>query len=127
MLASQVLILNRSYLPVHVTTVRRAFNLLYQGHAKVVGEEYEIFDFHTWLKQKVEQFHDWIGLVNQTVRVPRVLVLSLYDRMPQKQVRFSRQNVFLRDRNTCQYCGISNEKHQLNLDHVIPRSRGGED
>ena len=48
MLNSTVLVLNRSYLPIHVTSVRRAFSLLYQGIARAVNEEYQTFDFDEW-------------------------------------------------------------------------------
>ncbi len=53
MLNSNVLVLNRSYLPIHVTTVRRAFCLIYQGTALAVNGEYETFDFHAWRAQPV--------------------------------------------------------------------------
>lgn len=125
MLSSKVLLLNKCYLPIHVTTVKRALVMLYQGHAKVVGEEFRIFDFHSWLDQKVEVHHEFIGLVDRTIRVPRVLLLNLYDRIPSRKIRFSRYNVFLRDQYTCQYCGEMCSRVQLNLDHVIPKSRGG--
>ena len=59
------------------------------------------------------------------IRVPRVILLVAYDRVPKRQVRFSRFNVFSRDKNTCQYCGKRFPRPELNLDHVIPRSRGG--
>ncbi len=47
-LNTKVLILNRSYLPIHVTSVKRAFVLLYQGIAKAVNEQYQTFDFDSW-------------------------------------------------------------------------------
>jgi Restriction endonuclease len=125
MLTSNVLVLNQSYLPVHITSVRRALVLLYQGVAKVVGEQYQTFDFQTWTELSVEVHHDHIGLINRLIRVPRVLLLISYDRVPRRNVRFSRYNIYLRDRNTCQYCGQRFPKHELNLDHVVPRSRGG--
>ncbi len=125
MLSSHVLILNRGYLPIHVTTVRRALILLYQGHAKVVGEQFETFDFFSWLDLEIENHHETIGLVHGEIRVPRVLLLNLYDRLPQRSIRFSRHNIFLRDLHICQYCGDGHPRGHLNLDHVIPRSRGG--
>ena len=59
------------------------------------------------------------------ILVPKVLVLSVYDRMPRLEVRFSRRNVFLRDKFTCQYCEKILPETQLNLDHVTPRDKGG--
>ena len=125
MLSSGVLVLNRSFLPVHVTTVRRALTLLYQGIAKAVNEQYELFNFDDWRQLRPREGEDAIGLVNDVIRVPRVILLVAYDRIPKRHVRFSRLNIFLRDRNTCQYCGRALPRKELNIDHVVPRSRGG--
>ena len=57
--------------------------------------------------------------------VPRVIILVTYDRFPRRTVKFSRLNILLRDDHTCQYCGRRLARSRLNLDHVIPRSRGG--
>ena len=56
---------------------------------------------------------------------PRVIVLLFFDRLPKKEVKFTRHNVFERDKNTCQYCGTIFDRNDLNLDHVVPRDRGG--
>ncbi len=125
MLSSNVLVLNQSYFPVHVTSVRRALVMLYQGIAKAVDQEHQTFDFQSWAELRVEMHHDRIGLINRMIRVPRVLLLIAYDRFPKRNVRFSRYNIYLRDRDTCQYCGKRYPKSELNLDHVVPRYRGG--
>lgn len=125
MVNAAVLVLNRSYLPIHVTSVRRAFALLYQGIAKAVDEQYETFDFDSWRELAVSADHDRIGIVDGVIRVPRVILLQAFDRVPRRHVRFSRINIYARDRNTCQYCGRRFPRSELNLDHVIPRSQGG--
>lgn len=125
MLNSSVLVLNSSYLPIHVTSVRRAFSLIYQDLARVVNDRYEIFDFDRWRRVKAVGECDVIGTPSGEIRVPRVIVLSTYDRVPKRHVRYSRANVFSRDKFTCQYCGDRPPRSQLNLDHVIPRSLGG--
>jgi 5-methylcytosine-specific restriction endonuclease McrA len=124
-LNTKVLVLNRSYLPVHITSVKRAFSLLYQDIARVVNEEYRTFDFDSWADVSASVHDDTIGLVNRIVRVPRVILLLAYDRVPRRQVRFSRFNIYARDRSTCQYCGKRFPRSELNLDHVVPRSQGG--
>jgi hypothetical protein len=63
--------------------------------------------------------------VGRRIRIPRVIVLTAYERFPKARVRFSRLNIYARDGNTCQYCGRTLPRSDLNLDHVIPRSRGG--
>jgi hypothetical protein len=123
-LTSKSLVLNRSYLPVHVTTVRRAFSLLYRGVAKAVDAEYRTFDFQDWAQLSTPGF-DSVGLVGGIVRTPRVILLTSFDRVPRRDVRFSRHNIFIRDGNRCQYCGTRYTRSQLNLDHVVPRAAGG--
>src|SRR3984893_11338450 len=125
LLNSKVLILNRSYLPVHVTSVKRAFALLYQGVARAVDEQYRTFDFDSWCDLAIEVEHERLGIVGGLIRVPRVLLLIAYERVPKRHVRFSRFNIYARDNNTCQYCGRRFSRSELNLDHVLPRSRGG--
>jgi 5-methylcytosine-specific restriction endonuclease McrA len=122
-LNTKVLVLNRSYLPIHITVVRRALSLLYQGIAHAVDEQYRTFDFASWADLAAEE--DRIGLVDRAIRVPRVILLQGYDRIPRRYVRFSRFNIYARDGNRCQYCGRQFPRTELNLDHVVPRSRGG--
>ena len=124
-LQTKVLVLNRAYFPVHITSVRRAFCLLYQGLARAVDEQYRTFDFDSWSELSASLHGDTVGLVNRVIRVPRVILLIAYDRVPKRHVRFSRFNVFARDKNTCQYCGHKFLRSDLNLDHVVPRSQGG--
>jgi 5-methylcytosine-specific restriction endonuclease McrA len=124
MLDSGVLVLNRVYLPIHITSVRRAFSLLYQGVAKAIDEQFKLFDFDSWAALSAERY-DSIGTVSRQIRVPRVIVLLVYEHLPKARVRFSRFNIYARDDNTCQYCGRRFYRADLNLDHVVPRSRGG--
>jgi 5-methylcytosine-specific restriction endonuclease McrA len=124
MLDTGVLVLNRVYRPVHITSVRRAFAMLYQGVAKAIDEQFQLFDFESW-RALAAAHHDAVGTVSRPIRVPRVIVLMAYERMPKTRVRFSRFNIYARDENTCQYCGARLPRVDLNLDHVVPRSRGG--
>ena len=66
-LNTKVLVLNRNFLPVHVTSVRRAFSLLYQGLAEAVDEQYRTFDFDSWSALSSSMHDDTIGMVNRTV------------------------------------------------------------
>jgi 5-methylcytosine-specific restriction endonuclease McrA len=125
MLNSSVLVLNRSYLPVHVTSARRAFTLLYQGIARVVDEQYQTFDFEAWSQLAVARDAEAVGTPGGLIRIPRVIVLVAFDRLPKRHVRFSRINLMARDNFQCQYCGRRPHRAELNLDHVVPRSLGG--
>jgi 5-methylcytosine-specific restriction endonuclease McrA len=125
MIDSPVLVLNRSFFPIHITSVKRAFCMLYTGVAKAMNEQYEIFDFENWSALTASKNEETIGLVDRVIKIPRVIVLMAYDRFPKKHIRFSRLNIFARDKNTCQYCGRQFPRSELNLDHVIPRHLGG--
>lgn len=125
LLDSAVLVLNRSFQPVQITTVKRAFSLLYQGIAQAIDEEFRLFDFASWSALSAELGSESIGTCTRRIRVPRVLVLMAFDRLPRTRVRFSRHNIYLRDDDTCQYCLRKLPRSELNLDHVVPRSRGG--
>lgn len=128
-LNENVLVLNRLWQAINVCTVERAFMLLYMGHAEVVIEEqgdFQTFDFQEW--REFSQGHhgeDVVHTVSFKIRVPRVILLLFFDRLPHKEVKFTRHNIFERDHNTCQYCGKHFDRRELNLDHVIPRDRGG--
>ena len=134
---SNVLAVNRLYLAIHVITVRRAFALLWKGMAEVINIEdgaYMAYDFDAWretseLRSELDEMGentDWILAVNFPIQVPRIVRLLHYDRIPRETVKFSRKNVFLRDENRCQYCRRQFNMQQLSLDHVLPRSRGGD-
>ena len=121
----QVLVLNRNYQPVNVIRARRAFTMLYVGIAFALDREYQKHAFEDWVCLDLEEDGDSMGTSRGQVRVPRIIELKAYDRLPCGRVRFSRSNVYMRDRYTCQYCEKRMVRAKLNLDHVMPRSRGG--
>src|SRR5205823_3946614 len=103
-----VLVLNASYEPLNVTTVRRAHVLVYKGKAEVIEE----------LDQPLHSATD-------TYPWPHVIRLVTYVKVPRTaQRKISRRALFARDEWSCVYCGTSGGR--LTLDHVVPRSRGGE-
>ena len=129
-LNQHVLVLNRLWQAVNVCTARRALTLLFQGQAQVVVNaddgSFRTFNFNEWRDLSEDVPHDEaIHAISFRIRVPRIILLLIYDRLPKKEVKFTRHNIFERDKNTCQYCGIVFERKDLNLDHVIPRDRGG--
>ncbi|MEZ4223449.1 MAG: HNH endonuclease [Polyangiaceae bacterium] len=110
-----------------MTTARRAIVLLYGGAAQALDEVGEAHDFRHWRNLPVREADDAIPILGGALRVPRVLHLQRYDRVPRSVVRLTRRNVMLRDEHTCQYCTRRLPIRELNLDHVLPRSRGGGD
>jgi 5-methylcytosine-specific restriction endonuclease McrA len=130
-LNDQVLVLNRLWQAVNVCSVRRALTLLFEGNAQVVfgdGEgDYRTLNFQQWrdLSAADPEADSSVSTISFRIRVPRVILLMGFDRFPKKEVKFTRHNLFERDRNTCQYCGKVFDRRDLNLDHVVPRDRGG--
>ena len=127
MLSDRVLVLNRSWTAVNISTVRRAVALVYQGYARVVdAADYATYDFDAWTHASLHGPGRCLRSVDIRFRVPEVIVLSFFNGGHAKEVKFSRRNILERDRHTCQYCGRRYDRSQLTVDHVIPRSRGGE-
>lgn len=131
-LSSRVLVLNRLWQAVNIVGARRAFSILVREHAKVIhweGEDFQVHNFTEWTAFSTAHPNSdggqSVSTVNLEIRIPRVLLLEEYARLPMKEVKFTRQNLFARDRYTCQYCGNIFPHRSLNLDHVIPRDRGG--
>jgi len=132
-LQNSVLVLNRLWQAVHVCTVERALTLLCAGHAQVVvamsDGEYRTFSFREWCDfsedaaDAAEQ--EIVRTISLRIRIPRIILLLFFDRFPNKEVKFTRHNIFERDRNICQYCGKKFDRKDLNIDHVTPRMRGG--
>ncbi|HEY8074320.1 MAG TPA: HNH endonuclease [Labilithrix sp.] len=126
-LSKPVLVLNRVFQPVQLTTVKRAFVLLYGEAAVAIDEQGEEYGFEEWRVLPVRQDDDVLPIVGGGLRVPRVVHLRRYDRTPRVTVRLTRRNLMFRDAHQCQYCGKQPPLRELNIDHVLPRSRGGDD
>ncbi|MBN1961718.1 MAG: HNH endonuclease [Deltaproteobacteria bacterium] len=125
MINAHVLVLNRNYQAVDVTSWRRAMCLLYIGAARALDKQYRLFDFEDWAALSANVDDQTVGTANRRIVIPRIVVLQVYDRIPVGRIRFSRHNLFARDNHTCQYCNKRLPRRDLNLDHIIPRSRGG--
>jgi 5-methylcytosine-specific restriction endonuclease McrA len=122
-----VLVVNRFFQPVQITSARRAFLLLFGGAAMAIDEVGEMYDFGAWRALPVRAHDDGLPIVGGSLRVPRVLHLRRYERVRRPVIRLTRKNVMLRDAHQCQYCGRRPPVRDLNIDHVMPRSRGGAD
>jgi len=104
-----VLVLNASYEPINICAARRALVLVLKGVAS--AEEETMIAVHS---------------ARAHVRLPSVIRLLEYRRIPRQTRPLSRKNILMRDRYTCQYCHRVLASADLTLDHVVPRSRSGE-
>jgi 5-methylcytosine-specific restriction endonuclease McrA len=120
------LVLNRNWQPVGVNTVARSLVKVWNETARIVDStDFRQYTWDDWTRLKPEGDEAVIHTRTQRLRVPEVIVLTNYDRLPSNAVTFSRRNIFKRDRYTCQYCGRQPGSEELTVDHVQPRSQGG--
>ncbi|MEY4829327.1 MAG: CRISPR-associated endonuclease Cas9 [Planctomycetota bacterium] len=126
LLDRSALVLNRSWMPVHVTTVRRALCMMVRDVARVVAPDtLAVYAFPEWIRLSDPPTRDYVRSPSVHIPVPEVVVLRGYDRVPCHEAPFTRRNLFLRDDFTCQYCGRKGSPDRLSIDHVTPKSRGG--
>ena len=100
--------LNQNYEPLTVCNVRRAIILTYLGKAEIIG--------------KVDNRD--VRSIYQTFEYPSIVRLIIFVRVPFRKIILSRKNILRRDNHRCQFCGSTSN---LTIDHIIPKSKGGED
>lgn len=128
----RILVLNKFWQPVNIIGMKRAFSLLLQDHALAIytsDGSFRMMNSSTWLElSRIEdnQANDsFVQTVHLRILVPKVLLLRKYEKLPAQEVKFTRDNLFDRDDYRCQYCGQRFDSLNLNMDHVIPRDKGG--
>ncbi len=120
------LVLNRNWQPVAVATVARALVKVWNDAARVVNpSDYQLYTWADWSSLRPSHDEPFVQTSQLRLRVPEVVTLTTYDRVPANAVPFSRRNIFKRDRFTCQYCGRQPGSEELTIDHVVPRSHQG--
>lgn len=106
----ETLVLSNAYLPIRRTSWQEAISLVFKGFAEIV---------HTYEDRKVRT-------VTMEFKMPSVIRYLRYKNPKKNVVRFSRENIYTRDRGICQYCGDKCKREKFTYDHVIPRAKGGQ-
>jgi 5-methylcytosine-specific restriction endonuclease McrA len=126
---STVLVLNRNWQAIGVKTPMEAFSMIASGAATALdietGGHIRPVTWNEWLTLPVREGDNVIGTVKGPVRVPSVLVLAKFDKVPKKRPKFGVRGIWERDSGVCQYTGRKLRPHEGNIDHVVPLSRGG--
>ncbi|MBI4375687.1 MAG: HNH endonuclease [Elusimicrobia bacterium] len=121
--------MNRNFYAIQVATWERALTLLYLDRASVVDDQYQTYNFSDWLELSrtiKEHPGGFIHTPYFRLAIPDVIALKFFDEVPPAQeVPFTRRNIYQHYGYRCCYCGRRFPTSELNLDHVIPRSRGG--
>lgn len=107
-LNESVLVLNSTYEPINICSVKRAIVLLFKGTA--IALEKNCYEIRS---------------PRLSMDMPSVIKLTSFIRIPQKKVVLTRKNVLIRDKYTCQYCGGIFTPSELTMDHIIPKAKGG--
>lgn len=136
---SRVLVLNKNWQPINVLPVLEAIHKVFKGRFDCVDIESGVtYDFESWVQnwndatrtakiaaEKAIHMNNGLWMV-----LPEVIVCKDYRgfgyRVTNRKPKFSRTNIYRRDRNTCQFCGHKFPTEELTLDHVTPKSKGGQ-
>lgn len=123
-----VLVLNRHWQAIDVKTPAEAFGMMATGSASgldITLEGMRPVGWKEWLTLPVREHDLPVRTVRGSVRAPTVLVLARFARMPRRRLSFSLRGLWERDGGICQYTGRQLQPGEGNIDHVVPRSRGG--
>lgn len=128
------LVLNKNFQPINIISWRRALKKVINGRAEIIyleDNKYENFNFIAWIqftKEKINKgkIESKVVYTNSfPVLIPSVIRALYYGDVKGKYVKLTRKNLYIRDNYTCGYCGKKFSLHNLNIDHIIPRSKGG--
>ncbi len=108
-LSLNVLVLNTTFEPINICNLKRAIIMIFKNEASVL-----------------EYYETSIHSPSMEIQAPAVIKLKEYVKVPHKKVILTRKNILIRDKNTCQYCGKVFPPSELTIDHIIPRSKGGQ-
>lgn len=132
-LEQPVLVLNKGWSPVGTISVQKAITLAYSeytnGEPKAMIIDpvtFERMTWSDWSKIKAALTDITIRSVDGEIRIPEIILLSRYEKLPLPKSHFSRRTLYKRDNNTCQYCLKKFATEDLTIDHIQPKSRGGQ-
>jgi 5-methylcytosine-specific restriction endonuclease McrA len=126
--ATNVLVLNKSWIPTSIIDWKKGLSLIYQGSAKSLDLDFGAYSFAQWIEFSKENPHadlPFVRTVSHKVYIPEIIVLLDYNKLSHREVKYSRQSVFARDGFLCCYCHKGFGPNDLTIDHIIPRAQGG--
>lgn len=126
---NDTLVLNRSYVPTSIVSWKKGISLIYQDAARALDRDYVVYEFEDWLvfssDSEMSHGYHFAHSSRWKIAVPEIIVLRNYDRLPSRDVKYSRQTIFERDAFRCAYCGKEFRRSELTIDHIVPRAKGG--
>lgn len=125
-LTEPVLWLNKSWLPHDSKTVEDSFKTVCADRGLFLDSDYVPHDLGSWINLPVAEGSAFIQLTNSRIRVPEIMLLAEYNHIPVRKVVFCRRNLWRRDKGRCQYCGRQPAPDDITMDHIHPKSKGGQ-
>lgn len=125
-----VLVLNRNWQAIGVKTPADTFGMLMTDTATALHMEGDDnmtpLKWEDWLKVKIDEDDIVVNTPNRQIKVPKIIVLCKFDKVPKKRPRLSSKTLWIRDNGICAYTGKKLTPKEGNIDHIIPRSKGGQ-
>ena len=125
---TDVLVLNKSWVPTSIVTWKKAMTLIYQDAARSLDRDFVSYEFKQWLEfsnTPTNNDYPTVSTVKNRIAIPEIIVLTRYNKLPIRDVKYSRETLFASYGFKCAYCGNVFDKKELTVDHVLPRSKGG--
>ena len=124
-----VLVLNRCWQAIDTKTVADALSMMYADAATgldIRGTSNMVpCKWSDWIKLPQDQSAQYIKTLRGDIKIPKIIILCKFDRVPHKRPKFSFKALWQRDGGTCQYTNKKLTYSEANIDHILPRSRGG--
>lgn len=124
-----VLVLNKSWQAIGVRTPAETFGMLMTDVATALSMDDGSMipvKWNDWVKLPLTENDFLINTAHRQYKIPKVIILCKFDRVPKKRPSFSSKNIWLREKGRCAYSGKKLKPEEGNIDHLIPKSRGGQ-
>lgn len=123
-----VLVLNKHWQAINISTPADALSMMYAGTATgldIRGKDDMVpLTWKEWVSLNCENDH-FVKTIQGNIKIPKIIILCRYDKVPKKRPKITRKGIWIRDQGICQYTGKKINPNEGNIDHVIPKSRGG--
>lgn len=130
-LKKPVLILNKNWDIIRISSFENVISKVFSGNMKIVdGYTFIVYTWNEWIKnftipKDSDTKYDYILTKDNRIRFPKVFICTKYNKMPKKELKINRKNIWIRDKKTCCYCGDKISFSEMTLDHIVPKSKNG--
>lgn len=124
-----VLVLNKSWQAINVKTPLDALSMMFCDAATALyisGEDdMTPLKWDEWIDLPLDEKEEYVSTPRGPIQIPKIIVLAKFNQVPRKRPKFTTKNLWDRDEGRCQYTGRKLTPNEGNIDHVIPKSKGG--